>query len=132
MPHIASTLAGSSSSARRNGASAGRPAICSDCACARWQAASAGSASAALPKCSAAFTQSPRRAASSPWRWSACAPSVLGIDATEFLDALSGLDFRGIDVSLAVDRDVVERSELARLAADAAEAADHVLARTLD
>src|SRR6185295_3068261 len=56
----------------------------------------------------------------------------LPVDAAEFLDALTGLDFRGIEVALAVDRDVVERGELARLAAGPAEAAEHLLRRPVD
>src|SRR5258708_10597914 len=39
------------------------------------------------------------------------------VQAPEFLDALAGLHFRGVEVSLPVDSDVVQRGELARLAA---------------
>ena len=46
----------------------------------------------------------------------------LPVDAAEFLDPLPGLDLGGIQVALAVDRDVVERGELAGLAAGTSEA----------
>src|SRR2546421_10062051 len=54
------------------------------------------------------------------------------VDAAEFLDPLAGLYFRGVDIPLPVDRDVVERGELARLASGPAEATDHLLRDALD
>src|SRR6202008_3319428 len=56
----------------------------------------------------------------------------LRVDAAEFLHPLAGLYFRGVDVSLPVDRDVVERGELARLPPGPAEAADDLLGDALD
>src|SRR2546428_4476642 len=54
------------------------------------------------------------------------------VDAADFLDPLAGLSFRGVEVPLPVDRDVVERGELARLAPGPAEAADDLLRDALD
>src|SRR5438132_2536267 len=54
------------------------------------------------------------------------------VDAPEFLDPLAGLYLRGVEVPLPVDRDVVERGELARLAPGPAEPADDLLRDALD
>src|SRR5205807_4295497 len=58
--------------------------------------------------------------------------SKLLVDAAEFLDPLARLYLRGVEVPLPVDRDVVERGELARLAPGPAEAADDLLGDALD
>ena len=47
---------------------------------------------------------------------------VLQVEAPELLQPLSGLHLGGVDVALPVDGDVVERGELADLAAGPAEA----------
>src|SRR5207302_9422514 len=67
-----------------------------------------------------------------PWAGSGGRHVTLVIDAPEFLDPLAGLYFRGVEVPLPVDRDVVERGELARLAPGPAEAADDLLGDALD
>src|SRR5262249_33517761 len=48
---------------------------------------------------------------------------ILDVGAAEFLDSLAGVDLGGEDVALAVDGDVVQRRELADLAAGPAAAA---------
>src|SRR5439155_25178405 len=57
---------------------------------------------------------------------------VLPVDAAKFLDPLPGLDLGGVEVPLAIDRDVVERGELARLAPRPAEAAERLLRHPVD
>ena len=53
------------------------------------------------------------------------------IQPTEFLDALSGTGFGRIDVAFTVNGDVVEDVKLAGLAADASEAAQHLVAEAV-
>src|SRR5439155_16907836 len=57
---------------------------------------------------------------------------VLPVDPAKFLNPLPGLDLGGVNVSLAVDRDVVERGELARLSPRPAEAAERLLKHPRD
>src|SRR5262245_16612149 len=57
---------------------------------------------------------------------------VLHVEPTEFLHPLAGIHFRGVDVALSIHGDVVERGELADLAAGSAEAREHVLGGTID
>src|SRR3954471_18487823 len=65
-----------------------------------------------------------------------CAPksirSILRVHPPEFLDALSRVDFGGVDVALPIHRDAVERGELPDLPARAAEAGQRFLARAID
>src|SRR5713226_2024883 len=59
-------------------------------------------------------------------------PLIPLVQPPEFLDALPRVHFRGVEVALPVDGDVVERGELARLPPRAAEAGEDVLRCALD
>src|SRR3979409_882005 len=58
--------------------------------------------------------------------------SILRVEPPELLHALSGIHLRGEDIALAVDRDVVQRRELADLPARAAEARQRIFAGARD
>src|SRR5215211_6937290 len=58
--------------------------------------------------------------------------SILRVEAAEFLHALAGVHFRGVDVALPVDGDVVQGGEHADLATGTAEAGQRLLAGTID